>query len=106
MPLDSFHIELGGGHVEFPLKEAEALAAADRAILFKVGIKEICHQHGLMATFMAKIDPSYEGLSGAVHHSLVDEAGNNLFYDAEPAPLAVEPSSTTGARACSRTCPT
>ncbi len=82
VPLDSFHIELGGGHLEFPMKEAEALAAADRAILLKVAIKEICQQHGLMATFMAKIDPSYEGLSGAVHHSLVDGSGANLFYDA------------------------
>jgi glutamine synthetase len=82
VPLDSFHIELGGGHVEFPMKEAETLAAADRAILLKVAIKEICQQHGLMATFMAKIDPSYEGLSGAVHHSLVDASGDNLFYDA------------------------
>jgi glutamine synthetase len=82
VPLDSFHIELGGGHLEFPLKEAEALAAADRAVLFKVGVKEICHQHGLMATFMAKIDPSFEGLSGAIHHSLVDAAGGNRFHDA------------------------
>lgn len=82
VPLDSFHIELGGGHVEFPMKEVEALAAADRAILLKVAIKEICQRHGLMATFMAKIDPTYEGLSGAVHHSLVDASGGNLFYDA------------------------
>ena len=79
--LDSFHVELGGGHLEFPLKEAEALEAADQAILFKVGVKEITYQHGLMATFMAKIDPAYEGLSGAVHHSLVDDAGDNLFSD-------------------------
>jgi glutamine synthetase len=57
-----------------------------------VAIKEICRQHGLMATFMAKIDPAYEGLSGAVHHSLVDESGNNLFYDAER-PHTLSPSS-------------
>jgi glutamine synthetase len=82
VPLDSFHIELGGGHLEFPLKEAEALTAADRAILLKVAVKEICHRHGYLATFMAKIAPSFEGLSGAVHHSLVDAAGGNVFYDA------------------------
>jgi glutamine synthetase len=82
VPLDSFHIELGGGHVEFPLKEAAALTAADRAVLLKVAVKEICHQHGYLATFMAKIHPSFEGLSGAVHHSLVDGAGGNVFYDA------------------------
>jgi glutamine synthetase len=47
-----------------------------------MAIKEICHAHGLLASFMAKIDPGFEGLSGAVHHSLVDANGSNLFFDA------------------------
>jgi len=83
IPLDSMQVEMGGGMFEFPIKEADPLKAADRAVLFKVGVKEICHRHGLVATFMAKIGPEFEGLSGAVHHSLVDEQGNNLFYDAD-----------------------
>ena len=81
VPLEAGHMEMGGGHVEYPIGPSEALAAADRAVLFKVGVKEICRAHGLLATFMAKIDQNYEGLSGAVHHSLVDKTGQNLFHD-------------------------
>ena len=81
VPVDSMQVELGPGHFEFPIKESAPLAAADRAALFKVGVKEICHHHGLLATFMAKVDQSYEGVSGAVHHSLMDEEGRNVFHD-------------------------
>ena len=81
VPLDSIQVEQGGGMFEFPIKEADALTAADRAVLFKVGVKEICHKHGLLASFMPKIDERYEGLSGAVHHSVVDSHGKNLFAD-------------------------
>jgi glutamine synthetase len=66
---------------EFPIKEADPLTAADRAILLKLGVKEICHQHGLLASFMAKISPTFEGLSGAVHHSVTNMEGENLFKD-------------------------
>lgn len=81
VPLDSWQVEMGGGMFEFPIKEADPLAAADRALLFKLAVKEICHQHGLLATFMAKISHEHEGLSGAIHHSVLDLEGNNLFHD-------------------------
>ncbi len=81
IPVDSMQVELGPGMFEFPIKETNALMAADRAVLFKVAVKEICHRHGLLATFMAKVSPDYEGLSGAVHHSIVDKQGYNLFHD-------------------------
>ena len=81
IPVDSIQVELGAGMFEFPIKESDTLEAADRAVLGKMAIKEICHHHGLMASFMAKISPKFEGLSGAVHHSLVDKDGKNLFQD-------------------------
>ena len=81
VPLDSWQVEMGGGMFEFPIKEADPLIAADRALLFKLAVKEICHQHGLLATFMAKISHEHEGLSGAIHLSVVDKEGNNLFHD-------------------------
>jgi glutamine synthetase len=81
VPLDSIQVEQGGGMFELPIEEADALVAADRAVLLKVGVKEICHKHGLLATFMSKIDQQYEGLSGAVHHSVIDNRGKNLFAD-------------------------
>ena len=81
VPVDSMQVELGAGMFEFPIKESDPLTAADRAVIGKMAIKEICHHHGLLASFMAKIHPDLEGLSGAVHHSLIDPEGNNLFYD-------------------------
>lgn len=81
IPVDSMQVELGAGMFEFPIKEASPVEAADRAVMGKMAIKEICHRHGLIASFMAKIAPDFEGLSGAVHHSLVDRRGGNLFHD-------------------------
>lgn len=81
IPVDSMQVELGAGMFEFPIKESDPLTAADQAVIGKMAIKEICHHHGLMASFMAKIHPDLEGLSGAVHHSLIDPGGNNLFHD-------------------------
>jgi glutamine synthetase len=81
VPVDSMQVELGAGMFEFPIKESDPLSAADRAVIGKMAIKEICHHHNLLASFMAKIHPDLEGLSGAVHHSLIDKDGNNLFHD-------------------------
>jgi glutamine synthetase len=81
VPVDSMQVELGAGMFEFPIKESDPLSAADRAVIGKMAIKEICYHHGLLASFMAKIHADLEGLSGAVHHSLIDPDGRNLFYD-------------------------
>jgi glutamine synthetase len=61
---------------------SEALEAADRAILFKTGAKEIGARFGIMPSFMAKWNPQYPGCSGHVHQSLSDGA-RNLFADAK-----------------------
>lgn len=81
--IDSMQVELGAGMFELPLKASDPLTAADQTVLAKMAIKEICHLHGLTASFMAKIGPEFQGLSGAVHMSLVDVEGKNLFYDPE-----------------------
>ena len=50
--------------------------------LFKTAVKEIAYKHGIMATFMAKINENLPGCGGHVHQSLWDETGKkNLFYD-------------------------
>jgi len=61
---------------------ADALEAADRAVLFKAGAKEIGHRFGIMPSFMAKWNPKYPGCSGHVHQSLSD-GKKNLFHDAK-----------------------
>lgn len=83
VPLEGLHTETGPGVFEAAIQYAEIAEAADRAVLFKTGVKEIAYKHGIMATFMAKISESLPGCGGHVHQSLWDKAGkNNLFYDA------------------------
>ena len=57
-----------------------ALAAADKAALFKTAVKEIAFRHGLIPTFMAKWNPDLPGSSGHLHQSLWDkDHQKNLF---------------------------
>jgi glutamine synthetase len=84
VPLEGLHTETGPGVYEAALGVADALEAADRAVLFKTGVKEIAYDHGVVASFMAKWHPQLPGCSGHIHQSLWDNAGTeNLFYDAE-----------------------
>jgi glutamine synthetase len=99
VPLEGLHTETGPGVYEAAILYSEALEAADRAVLFKAGVKEIAHRHGILPTFMAKVSETLPGCSGHVHQSLwsrdggtgdSDKAkgdgaaggGRNLFYDA------------------------
>lgn len=81
--LEGFHTETGPGVYEAAIKYDGALRAADKAALFKTGIKQIAARSGLIATFMAKWNANLPGCSGHLHHSLWDaEHSKNLFYDA------------------------
>src|SRR5207245_5421759 len=61
------------------------LRAADKAALFKTVVKVVAQKHGLMATFMAKWNPSLPGCGGHIHQSLSDPEGKkSLFYDRNP----------------------
>ncbi len=82
VPLEGLHTETGPGVYEAAILYADILEAADRAVLFKTGTKEIAYRHGLMASFMAKWSMELPGCSGHVHQSLWDDKGEkNLFYD-------------------------
>ena len=49
---------------------------------FKTAVKEIAYKHGIMATFMAKVNEHLPGCGGHVHQSLWDaDKKKNLFYD-------------------------
>jgi glutamine synthetase len=83
VPLEGLHTETGPGVLEAAIQYAGVIEAADRATLFKTAVKEIAYQHGIMATFMAKISESLPGCGGHVHQSLWDKAAKkNLFFDA------------------------
>jgi len=82
VPLEGLHTETGPGVYEAAILYADVLEAADRAVLFKTGVKEIAHRHGILPTFMAKFSESLPGCSGHVHQSLWSPDGErNLFYD-------------------------
>jgi glutamine synthetase len=77
--VDSVKSEMGFGQYEITLAPVSALEAADRAALAKLLTKEIAAQHGLAATFMARLHHQGMGSSGHVHVSVADVAGRNLF---------------------------
>ena len=84
VPLEGLHTETGPGVLEAAIVYAEAVEAADRAVLFKTAVKEIAYRHGIMATFMAKISHDLPGCGGHVHQSLWDKGlKRNLFHDAK-----------------------
>ncbi len=84
VPLEGLHTETGPGVYEAAIRHAPVLEAADRAVLFKTGVKEIAYRHGVIASFMAKWRSDLPGCSGHVHQSLWDGAGeHNLFHDAQ-----------------------
>ena len=82
VPIEGIHTETGPGVYEAAILYADILEAADRAVLFKSGAKEIAHRHGLIASFMAKWNESLPGCSGHVHQSLWSaNEKENLFFD-------------------------
>ncbi len=82
IPIEGLHTETGPGTYEAAIQYSGILEAGDRAVLFKTAVKEIAYKHGMMATFMAKVNESLPGCGGHVHQSLWDpEKKKNLFYD-------------------------
>ncbi len=81
-PLEALHCETGPGVWEAAINVDHALAAADKAVLFKTFTKVFFQKRDLIATFMAKWSMDYPGQSGHCHQSLFDkDYRNNLFYD-------------------------
>lgn len=82
VPIEGIHTETGDGVYEACIEADDILEAADRAILFKTGVKEIASRYGIMASFMAKWNNDLPGCSGHIHQSLWDKSETkNLFYD-------------------------
>lgn len=81
-PLEGLHCETGPGVWEAAIAVDDALAAADKAALFKTFTKAFFQKRGKVATFMAKWSMDYPGQSGHCHQSLFEtEGGDSAFYD-------------------------
>ncbi len=86
IPVEGLHTETGPGTYEAAIQYSTLPEAGDRAVLFKTAVKEIAYRHGIMATFMAKVNENLPGCGGHVHQSLWDaERKNNLFHDEKDA---------------------
>ncbi|HVB59710.1 MAG TPA: glutamine synthetase family protein [Ktedonobacteraceae bacterium] len=84
MMIEGYNREHGPGMYEMNIHYANALSAGDYTMLFKTGVKEICHQMGLTASFMAKWNDQEDGSSGHSHMSLWDRSlERNVFWDAD-----------------------
>ncbi len=80
-PLEGLHCETGPGVWEGALAAQAGLRAADNAQVFKTFAKSYFSAMDMTATFMAKWSMDYPGQSGHFHFSLLDQQGNNVFFN-------------------------
>jgi glutamine synthetase len=79
--IEGLHEETGPGVIEAAIGYDDALAAADKASLFKTFIKVLAQRNSMMATFMAKWSREWPGQSGHIHLSLRSSDGKPVFHD-------------------------
>ncbi|KAG0284852.1 hypothetical protein BGZ96_010817 [Linnemannia gamsii] len=78
--IESLHTETGPGAYEAALAYDSATKMADMACLFKLSVKQLGLQRGIMPTFMAKPYVDHPGSSGHLHFSIRDiNTKANLF---------------------------
>ncbi|MCT8330006.1 glutamine synthetase family protein [Albidovulum sediminis] len=80
VPIECSKGEAEVGQEEVNAKYSDALDTCDNHAIIKNGVKEICHQHGHAATFMAKYHHERAGSSSHVHQSLWKD-GKPAFLD-------------------------
>ncbi len=76
------HHEVGGpGQAEIDIRFDTLTREADKLILYKYIVKNVCAQHGFVATFMPK--PIFQDNGSGMHcHQSLWKDGTNLFFEA------------------------
>jgi glutamine synthetase len=74
------HHEVGPSQHEIDMRFADGLDMADKAMTYRIAIKEVAAKYGLYATFMPKPLFGENGSGMHVHQSLFKE-GRNAFFD-------------------------
>lgn len=87
IPVLASNTEYGAGQIEINIEHGEALKTADRVAIYKNGVRRIAEQHGLLASFMAKVATDSAGSSGHIHQSVVrtSEPGRNAMWGGDGA---------------------
>ncbi len=80
IPVENSKGEADAGQEEINIRYSDALDTADMHAIVKNATKEIAHQHGKSATFMAKYATDRAGSSSHIHQSLWTD-GRNAFHD-------------------------
>ncbi len=74
------HHEGGPGQQEIDLRYADALTTADNIMTFRLVVKEVALEHGMVASFMPKPFSAYPG-SGMHTHVSLFEGDSNAFFE-------------------------
>lgn len=90
LPAETLISEYSPGQFEIVLRHrADALRAADDAIMLKRAVRGVAARHGMDATFMAKPFADRAGSGMHLHVSLENAAGDNVFAAEDPAGSAL-----------------
>ena len=80
IPVEFSHHEAAPSQHEIDLRYSDALTMADRAMTYRLIVKEIAAQNGVYATFMPK--PIYGKPGSGMHtHQSLFRGDKNVFYD-------------------------
>jgi glutamine synthetase len=83
IPVEVQHHEVGtAGQAEIDFRFGPLVQTADRLMMYKYIVKNVCHNHGYTATFMPKPLFGDNGSGMHVHQSLW-RGDTNLFFDAK-----------------------
>ncbi len=77
IPVLASNTEYGAGQIEINIEHADVLTTADRVAIYKNGVRRIAEQHGLLASFMAKVSTNSAGSSAHIHQSVQHESDPN-----------------------------
>jgi len=79
---ERFMPEYASHQFEIPVKPAEGLAAADRAVALREVVREVARREGRRASFSPLLDPAEAGNGVHIHLSLLDRDGGPALYEA------------------------
>jgi len=89
--VEAFHTELGHGMLEFMIGHQSPVKAADDAARTKLYFKQLCAEHGLVASFMPVIHVgTADSANGAHHHLSLWRDGKNISWDPDKKSLGAE----------------
>jgi glutamine synthetase len=81
LQIEEANTEYGPGQFEISPGHFPGVEAADKAVYYKMAVKELMHQMGFVATFMTKPLSGFSGSGSHFHHSLFSHVGENVLYD-------------------------